>query len=161
MDVRIGPYRRLSTEELMLSHCGAGERLLRVPWTARRSINPKGNQPWIFTERTDIEAEAPILWPLVAKSWLIGKDPDAGKIEGRRRVWQMMRWLGISDTMAMSLSRLQKLVIDRAAWHATVHGDTKSWTQRSNWTEQMWQASFRAVAEQKRWKIVALVELVF
>ena len=56
-------------------------RLLRVPWTARRSkpVNPKGNQSWIFIGRTDVEAEAPILWPPGAKSWLIRKDLDAGK----------------------------------------------------------------------------------
>ena len=55
-------------------------RLLRVPRTARRSNqNPKGNQPWIFIGRTDIETEAPILWPPDVKNWLIGKDPDVGK----------------------------------------------------------------------------------
>ena len=51
---------------------------LRVPWTEIKPVNPKGNQPWIFIERTDAEAEAPILWPEV-KSQLIGNDPDAGK----------------------------------------------------------------------------------
>ena len=57
-------------------------RLLRVPWTARRSsqsIHPKGNQSWIIIGRTDAESEAPILWPHDANKWLIGKDPDAGK----------------------------------------------------------------------------------
>ena len=57
-------------------------RLLRVPWTIRKEIqpvHPKGNQSWIFTGRTDAKAEAPILWPPDAKSWLTGKDPDAGK----------------------------------------------------------------------------------
>ena len=54
-------------------------RLLRVPWTARRSVNPKGNQSWIFIGSTDAEAEAPILWPPNVKNWLIGKDPDAEK----------------------------------------------------------------------------------
>ena len=68
-------------------------RLLRVPWTSRRSnqsilkeikpVNPKGNQAWIFVGRTDAEAEAPILCPPDAKSWLIGKDPDAGKDWGQ------------------------------------------------------------------------------
>ena len=58
-------------------------RLLRVPWTARRSVRPKGNQPWIFIGRTDAEAEAPILWPPDAKSWLIGKDPNAEKDWGQ------------------------------------------------------------------------------
>ena len=56
-------------------------RLLRVPWTAKeiQPVNPKGNQSWIFIGRTDVEAEAPILWPTDTKSQLIGKDPDAGK----------------------------------------------------------------------------------
>ena len=54
-------------------------RLLRVPWTARRSVHPKGNQYWIFIGRTDAVAETPILWPPNAKSWLIRKDPDVGK----------------------------------------------------------------------------------
>ena len=56
-------------------------RLLRVPWTARRSspVHPKGNQSWIFIGRTDAEAETPILWPPDAKNWLIWKDPDTGK----------------------------------------------------------------------------------
>ena len=57
-------------------------RLLRVPWTARRSNQYilKGNQSWIFTGKTDAEAETPIIWPPDAKNWLIGKDPDAGKV---------------------------------------------------------------------------------
>ena len=54
-------------------------RLLRLPWTARRSNHLKGNQSWIFIGRTDVEAETPILWPPDGKKWLIGKDPNAGK----------------------------------------------------------------------------------
>ena len=59
-------------------------RLLRVPWTARRSVvHPKGNQSWVFIGRTNVEAETPILWPPDVKSWLIWKDPDAGKDWGQ------------------------------------------------------------------------------
>ena len=75
-------------------------RLLRVPWTARRSNHPKGDQSWIFIGRTDAEAEAPILWPPDEKNWLTGKDPDAGRDwgAGGERGWQKMRWLdGITD----------------------------------------------------------------
>ena len=77
-----------------------------------KPVNPEGNQSWIFTGRTDAEAETPILWRPCAKSWLNGKDPDAGQdFRQEEKRWQRMRWLnGIIDSMGMSLSRLQKTV---------------------------------------------------
>ena len=113
--------------------------LLRVPWTAGR-FHPKGNQLWIFIGRSDVEAETPILWLPNAKNQLIGKDPNAGKIEdGRRREQQRMRWShGITDLMDMNLSKLRELITHREIWRSAVCGVTKSQTWRSDWTELNW-----------------------
>ena len=102
-------------------------------------VHPKADQFWVFIGRTDVEAETPILWPPDVKSWLIWKDSDVGKTEGRRRRgWQRVRWLdGITDSMDMNFGELRELVMDREALRATVHGVTKNRTRLSDWTEHV------------------------
>ena len=100
-------------------------------------VHSKGDRSWVFIRRTDAKAETPILWPPHSKSWLIGKDSDAGRDWGQEEKGKTEaemagchHWLD-----GYELAELRELVMDREAWRAAIHGVTKSRTRLSDWTE--------------------------
>ena len=141
MDVRVGLWRRLSTKELMLLNCGVGEDS-ESPLNCKeiQPVHSEGDQPWDFFGGNDAEAETPVLWPPHTKSWLIGKDSDAG------RYWGQEEKGTTEDEMAGWHHRLNGrefkwtpgVADGLEAWRAALHRVPEIRTQLSNWTELYW-----------------------
>ena len=149
MDVRVRLWRKLSTEELMLLNCGVGEDSCEsLGLKEVQPVHPKGDQSWVFIGRTDAKAETPVLWPPHVKSWLIGKDPDAGRDWGQEEKGmtedEMAGWhhwldayefgwtLGVGDgqgglACCGSWGRQESDTTERLNWTKLTEGYATSW----------------------------------
>ena len=111
-------------------------------------VYSKGDQPWVFIGRNAAKAETPILWPPHAKSWLIGKDSDAGRDWGQEEKG-MTGWDGWMASLTQWMWT-PELVMDREAWHAAIHGVARSRTGLSDWTELILQYKIKFKKKDKK-----------
>ena len=110
------------------------EKTLEGLFKEIQPVHSEGDQPWDFFGRNDAKAELQYFGHLMRRIDSLEKTLMLGGIGGRRRRWRLrIRWLdGITDSMDLSVSEVQEMVMDRAAWHAAIHGVAKSWTRLSD-----------------------------